>query len=197
MERLEYFAGVDWGSETRQVCIVDGEGTILGERTFGHGGAGLAEMADWLVAKANAEAPVIGTAIETPHGPAVETPMERGFAVPLPQSQATRPVPGPLLAGPAPRRGASASRPSPISMKRHRVRRIDAESVLERLRGPAVPVAAGTTEAAGAHLDVVFSQLDVVGRQLARAYRGNRPPDRSAGSAGALPRRTAGNARAA
>ena len=81
MERLEYFAGVDWGSETRQVCIVDGEGTILGERTFGHGGAGLAEMADRLVAKANAEAPVIGTAIETPHGPAVETPMERGFAV--------------------------------------------------------------------------------------------------------------------
>ena len=56
-------------------------------------------------------------------------------------------------------------------LKRHRVRRIAPETVLERLREPAVSVAAGTTEAAAAHLEVVFSQLDVVGRQLARTYR--------------------------
>ena len=43
--------------------------------------------------------------------------------------------------------------------------------MLERLREPAVSVAAGTTEAAIAHLEVVFSQLDVVTQQLARAYR--------------------------
>ena len=43
--------------------------------------------------------------------------------------------------------------------------------MLKRLREPAVSVAAGTTEAAVAHLEVVFSQLAVVTGQLARAYR--------------------------
>ncbi len=81
MERLECFVGIDWGSETHQACIIDSEGTILGERAFRHGGAGLAEMADWLVATANAELPAIGVAIEVPHGPVVETLMERGFAL--------------------------------------------------------------------------------------------------------------------
>ena len=56
-------------------------------------------------------------------------------------------------------------------LKRHRVRRIDAETVLLTLREPAVSVAPGTTEAAVAHLEVVFSQLAVIGQQLARAYR--------------------------
>ncbi len=56
-------------------------------------------------------------------------------------------------------------------LKRHRVRRIEAETVIERLREPAVSVARGTTEAAVAHLEVVFSQLAVVTRQLAKAYR--------------------------
>ena len=37
-------------------------------------------------------------------------------------------------------------------LKRHRVRRIGADAVLETLREPAVAVAAGTTEAARAHL---------------------------------------------
>ena len=81
MEGLEYFAGVDWGSETHQVCIIDGEGAVLGERAFRHGGPGLADMADWLVATTGAEPHIIGVAIEIPHGPVVESLMERGFAV--------------------------------------------------------------------------------------------------------------------
>ena len=81
MAELEYFAGIDWGSDVHQVCIVDRAGTVLGERAFRHGGAGLAAMADWLVATADAAPHVIGIAIEVPHGPVVETTMERGFAV--------------------------------------------------------------------------------------------------------------------
>ena len=259
MEGLEYFAGVDWGSETHHVCIVDGEGAILGERAFRHGGAGLAEMADWLVATANAEAYAIGVAIEIPHGPVVETLMERGFAVhSLNPKQLDRfrdrfspagakddrrdahtlgdalrtdrhafrrldptapeivelrewsriandltgdrtrlvnrvrqqlwryypqllKVEGDLTRAwvrelwslaPTPAK-ARRIRVKTIAglLKRHRVRRIDAETVLKRLREPAVAVAAGTTEAAVAHLEVVFSQLAVVTGQLARAYR--------------------------
>ena len=56
-------------------------------------------------------------------------------------------------------------------LKRHRVRRINAAEVLDRLREPALSVAPGTTEAAAAHLEVVWSQLAVTGQQLARAYR--------------------------
>ena len=55
-------------------------------------------------------------------------------------------------------------------LKRHRVRRIDGETALRTLREPAVSVAPGTTEAAVAHVEVVFSQLAVIAQQLARAY---------------------------
>ena len=81
MGRFTCFAGVDWGSETHQVCIVERDGEVLAERSFRHGGAGLAEMADRVLARTGAAAPAVGVAIEVPHGPVVETLMERGFAV--------------------------------------------------------------------------------------------------------------------
>ena len=259
MEGLEYFVGIDWGSETHQVCIVDGGGTVLGERAFRHGGAGLAEMAGWLLATAEAEPRAIGVAIEVPHGPVVETLMERGLAVhALNPKQLDRfrdrfspagakddrrdahvlgdalrtdrhafrrldptapeivelrewsriagdltgdrtrlanrarqqlwryypqllEVEGDLAKAwvrdlwslvPTPDK-ARRVRAGTVAalLKRYRVRRIDAEAVLETLREPAIAVAPGTAEAALAHLEVVFAQIDVVARQLARAYR--------------------------
>ncbi len=259
MAGLECFAGIDWGSETHQVCIVDGEGTVLGERAFRHGGAGLAEMADWLVATAKAEPHAIGVAIEVPHGPVVETLMERGFAVHAinpkqldrfrdrfspagakDDRRDARVLADALRTDCHAFRRLDASAPEIVELrewsriandltgertrlanrarqqlwryypqllkvesdlakawardlwslvptpdkarrvrlktvaallKRHRVRRIDAETVLERLREPAVSVAPGTAEAAVARLEVVFAQIDVVARQLARAWR--------------------------
>ena len=259
MEALEFFAGIDWGSETHQVCIVDSEGTVLGERAFRHGGAGLAEMADWVLFTTNAEPQAIGIAIEVPHGPVVETMMERGFAVhSLNPKQLDRFRDRFLPAGakddrrdartlgdavrtdrhafrrldpaaseiielrewsriandlsrdrtrlanrarqqlwryypqflkvendltkawvrelwslaPTPER-ARRIRVRTIAnlLKRHRVRRIDAETVLHRLRERALSVAPGTTEAAVAHLEVVFSQLAIIGQQVARTHR--------------------------
>ena len=55
-------------------------------------------------------------------------------------------------------------------LKRHRVRCIDAEEVLRRLREPAIPVAPGTAEAAVAHIDTVAERLALVRRQLAQAH---------------------------
>ena len=259
MEDLEYFAGIDWGSDVHQVCVIDSEGRVLGERAFRHGGAGLAEMADWLLATTKAEPQVIGIAIEVPHGPVVETLMERGFAThalnpkqldrfrdrfspagakddrrdahtlgdglrtdrhAFRRLDASAPeivelrawsriandltgertrlanrareqlwryypqflkVEGDL--GKVWARDLWSLAPTPDKarrvrlktvaalLKRHRVRRIDADVVLETLREPAVAVAAGTTEAAHVHLEVVFSQLALVTQQLARAYR--------------------------
>ena len=76
-----WFVGVDWASENHRVRIADCYGKRLGERDFAHGGAGLAEMATWLMSIAGAEASAIHVAIEVPHGPIVETLLERGFNV--------------------------------------------------------------------------------------------------------------------
>ena len=258
MDDLERFAGVDWGSESHQACVVDPTGAVPGERVFHHGGAGLAEMADWIAATAGVEPYVTGIAIETPHGPVVETLMERGFAVhsvnprqldrfrdrfspagakddrrdarvlgdalrtdahafrrldpvapEVVELRAWSRIAGDLTAdrtrlvnrarqqlwryfpqllevesdltrawvrelwklAPTPDK-ARRLRVSTVTrlLKRHRVRRIDAETVLRLLRQPAVSVAPATAEAALAHIEVVFSQLAVVGQQLSRAY---------------------------
>jgi hypothetical protein len=45
-ETIGWFAGVDWGSEQHQVCILDAAGKVKGERAFPHGGAGLVALCD-------------------------------------------------------------------------------------------------------------------------------------------------------
>ena len=71
-----WFFGVDWASQAHQACLTDAGGKIIGEQAFAHGGAGLAELCTWLLAKTAAAPPV---AIEVPHGPIVETLLGRGY----------------------------------------------------------------------------------------------------------------------
>jgi transposase len=78
-ETFAWFVGVDWGSEKHQVCILDQQGTIVGERNFPHGGAGLAELGDWLLSITGAVT-TVAVAIEVPHGPVVDSLIDRGFA---------------------------------------------------------------------------------------------------------------------
>ena len=75
-----WFGGIDWGSEKHQVCLLDAAGTVVGERAFRHGGAGLAALCDWLVSVAG-EPGRVAVAIEVPHGPVVDALLDRGFAV--------------------------------------------------------------------------------------------------------------------
>jgi hypothetical protein len=77
---VSWFAGVDWGSERHQVCLLDAAGQVVGERAFRHDGAGLAAMCDWLVSIAG-EPSRVAVAIEVPHGPVVDALLDRGFAV--------------------------------------------------------------------------------------------------------------------
>src|SRR5215472_19283122 len=79
-EILAWFVGVDWGSEAHQACILDLQGNIAGERSFPHSGAGLAELGDWLLSIAGA-ASGVAVAIEVPHGPVVDSLIDRGFVV--------------------------------------------------------------------------------------------------------------------
>ena len=79
-ERL-WFVGVDWASETHQVRLSDARGNKVGERAFKHGGEGLAELAEWILRLTEAPPDAVHIAIEVPHGPVVESLMERGFRV--------------------------------------------------------------------------------------------------------------------
>jgi transposase len=81
-DQRQWYGAVDWASETHHVFLADANGQAIGERVFRHGGEGLAEMAAWLMAKSGAaEASQINVAIEVPHGPVVETLLERGLRV--------------------------------------------------------------------------------------------------------------------
>ena len=82
IEQQRWYAGVDWASANHHVLITDVDGQRIGEKIFKHGGEGLADMAAWLMATSGATEPdQIHIAIEVPHGPVVETLIERGFKV--------------------------------------------------------------------------------------------------------------------
>jgi len=81
-DQARWYAGVDWASEFHHVFLTNADGGKIGEKIFKHGGEGLAAMADWLIAASGAvEAGHVNVAIEAPHGPVVETLIERGFVV--------------------------------------------------------------------------------------------------------------------
>lgn len=258
-EERDWFAGVDWASEMHQACLSDARGRKLGERSFRHSGAGLAEMADWILELSETVAHDVDVAIEVPHGPVVESLIERGFRVHainpkqldrfrdrfspagakddsrdaevLADALRTDPHCFRCLAPVDPvvielrewsriaedltqERTRLANRvreqlwryypqildvtddvaapwflelwsrvPTPKAarrvredtiaklLKRYRIRRIDAASLVERLRAPAIAVAPGTTEAATGHIKAVAVRLALVNRQIDDAYR--------------------------
>jgi len=275
-EGRNWFVGVDWASATHHVCVLDAHGNKLGERGFSHGGAGLAEMADWIVALTGAPAGEIHVAIETPHGPVVESLMDRGFRVnainpkqldrfrdrfsPAGAKDDSRdahvlgdalrtdprcfrslaPVDPVVIElrewsrmaedltcehtrlanrvreqlwryypqildvtddvaanwflelwalAPTPDKARRVRQTTVAKLlKKHRIRRIDAAGVIARLRAPAVVVAAGTTEAATAHIKAVATRLALVNRQLRQAHdRLDRLTERLAASGDAEP----------
>ena len=77
---INSFAGIDWGSERHQVCILNSSGEIVAERDFPHSGTGLAELGAWLT-KIAGDARKMAVAIEVPHGPVVDLLLDRGFVV--------------------------------------------------------------------------------------------------------------------
>ena len=76
-----FFVGIDWGSTTHHVCLLEANGSVRGSRAFPHGGAGQAELVRWLLDETGAAPGQLAVAIETPHGPVVEGLLVAGFAV--------------------------------------------------------------------------------------------------------------------
>ena len=75
------FAGVDWAVNDHQACVIDAQGIELGNARFAHSGEGLTAMADWILELSGSDPNRVAVAIETPHGPVVESLQSRGFKV--------------------------------------------------------------------------------------------------------------------
>ena len=77
----EWFVGIDWGSQQHQVCILDRDRRLVGERTVDHDGASLAQRAAWLWTVSAGHPQRVAVALEVPRGAIVEGLVERGFHV--------------------------------------------------------------------------------------------------------------------
>lgn len=56
-------------------------------------------------------------------------------------------------------------------LRSHRIRKLDAATVLDTLRQPAVTVAPGTTEACVAHIQLLAEQLRLINRQIKECHK--------------------------
>lgn len=81
MQKFRFYAGIDWASDSYQVCAMDSEGHVLGEKRFEHSGDGIGKCIEWLVVLAGGGAGSVAVAIEVPHGAMVEGLMENNVAV--------------------------------------------------------------------------------------------------------------------
>jgi transposase len=81
MEAYEIFVGVDWGTESHQVCVMSKEGTQVSERQVTHSGPGLQELVEWLRKHSGNRPDAVAVAVETPRGALVETLLEGAFHV--------------------------------------------------------------------------------------------------------------------
>ena len=77
----EWFVGIDWGSQRHQVCVLDRDRRLVGERAVDHDGASLAQLVVWLWTLAAGQPGRVSVAIEVPRGAMVEGLVERGFHV--------------------------------------------------------------------------------------------------------------------
>lgn len=271
-----WFVGIDWASEKHDVCALDADGQLLGERTVAHSGTGLAQLCDWLLELSAGDTAAVRVAIEIPHGAVVETLQERQLPVyALNPKQLDRFRDRFTLAGakddrrdarvladslrtdmhcfrrlesapaevielrewsrmtddlqhervrlgnrlrqqlrrdypelleltddvatgwfvalweliPSPARAARV-RGATIAklLAKHRVRRLDAAAVRQVLSQKSVTVAAGTTEAATAHITVLVARLRLVNQQLKQA---NKTLDRLTAALGRTERNSA------
>lgn len=73
---MDRYAGLDWAKDTHQVCVLEGDGDPLIQRSFAHDERGLDAMCELLV-----EMEVKRIAIERPDGVLVERLLEAGLVV--------------------------------------------------------------------------------------------------------------------
>lgn len=77
----ELLVGIDWATETHQVCVLTPEGEKALERTVEHSAPAIHAFLDTLIAQVGGRTETIAVGIEVPRGGLVETLLERGLHV--------------------------------------------------------------------------------------------------------------------
>ena len=80
-EQYRWFVGIDWATETHEVCIVDAAGGVVDRRTIEHTGAGIAQFIHYLEELSGTEPGLVAIGIEIPRGAVVEALIEHRFDV--------------------------------------------------------------------------------------------------------------------
>ncbi len=75
------YVGIDWGTATHQVAVLDAQRAPLGERAVAHDGVALQAFTEWLTLLTGGEPARVAVALEVPRGAVVDTLLERGFHV--------------------------------------------------------------------------------------------------------------------
>jgi hypothetical protein len=64
----DWYVGSDWGAQQQQVCVLDRDRHVVGERVVDHDGSSLAQLATWLGALSAGHPQRVAVAIEVPRG---------------------------------------------------------------------------------------------------------------------------------
>lgn len=81
MEQVTWYVGIDWGSESHAVCVVDAAGHRREERSVDHRADAVQTCLDWIMTFTGATPAQIAVAIETPRGALVDASLARGWLV--------------------------------------------------------------------------------------------------------------------
>jgi transposase len=80
-DTFQYFVGIDWATESHQVCVLNTHRDLVAERVVEHSGTGLAQFVAWLLQITHNAPHLVAVAIEVPRGAVVESLLEQNFRV--------------------------------------------------------------------------------------------------------------------
>ena len=78
---MEYFVGIDWGTQTHRIAILDGTGRVIEQFNAEHSGEGLVVLVNKLKERTACDPALVAIGIEVAWGALVETLVEGGFSL--------------------------------------------------------------------------------------------------------------------
>ena len=78
---MEYFVGIDWGTQTHRIAMMDRKGRIIEQFNAEHSGEGLVVLVNKLKQRTACDPALVAIGIEVAWGALVETLVESGFTV--------------------------------------------------------------------------------------------------------------------
>ena len=78
---MDYFVGIDWGTQTHRIAMMDKHGRVIEQFDAEHGGEGLVVLVNKLKQRTACDPALVAIGIEVAWGALVETLVESGFSV--------------------------------------------------------------------------------------------------------------------